>query len=99
AFNHQLLREEHGIMSVIPAKHGRPAKDGQLPADKYRRRSKTHFNTKAYRKRPQVETVMSMLKRNLGDSLKARTWPARQHEMRLMCLVHNIAIVLFIVSG
>lgn len=99
AFNHQLLREEHGIMSVIPARHGRPAKEGQLPADKYRRQMKTRFNKKAYRKRPQVETVMSMLKRNFGDSLAGRSWPAKYQDMLLMCLAHNIAIVMFILRG
>lgn len=99
AFNHHLLRDEHGIQSVIPAKHGRPAKEGKLPADKYRRQMKTRFNQKAYRKRPQVETVMSMLKRNQGDSLAGRSWPAKYQDMLLMCLVHNIAIVMFIFGG
>lgn len=99
AFNHHLLREDHGIMSVIPAKHGRPAKDGKLPADKHRRLMKTHFNHKAYRRRPQVETVMSMLKRNLGDSLAGRSWSAKYQDMLLMCLTHNIAIVRSILIG
>jgi hypothetical protein len=96
AHNHRLLREDHGIMSIIPAQHGRPAKDGKLPADKYRRRMKTHFNTKAYRKRAQVETVMSMLKRNLGDCLRGQTYHSRRRDMLLMCITHNMAIVLLV---
>ncbi len=44
-----------------------------LPKDKYRRLMKTHFNRKAYRRRPQVETVYSMLKRNVGDALRGRS--------------------------
>jgi len=56
AHNHQLLREENGILSTIPPLHGRPAKDPDaLPKDRYRRRMKTHFNHRAYRRRPAAE--------------------------------------------
>lgn len=97
AQNHHLLREEHGIQSVIPPDHGRPAKDGKLPADRYRRLMKTRFNRKAYRKRVQVETVMSMLKRNFGQALRGHTYHSRRRDMLLMCLTHNIAILLLLV--
>jgi hypothetical protein len=94
ADNHKLLREEHGILSTIPPKHGRPPKDPDaLPADPYRRLMKTRFNTQAYRKRPQVETGISMLKRNFGDCLRGRTYHSRRRDMLLMVLTHNIAIV------
>jgi Transposase DDE domain len=94
AHNHRLLREEHGILSVIPPDHGRPSTHGRLPTDRYRRLMKRRFNRKAYRKRPQVETVMSMLKRNLGQSLRGRTHHSRRRDMLLMALTHNIAILL-----
>lgn len=101
AYNHQLLREEHGIISTIPPRHGRPSKDPDaLPTDKYRRLMKTRFNKKAYSKRPQVETVMSMLKRNLGDCLRGRTYQSRRRDMLLMVLTHNIALLfLYITRG
>jgi hypothetical protein len=74
AHNHSLLRDYHGMRSTIPPEHGRPPKDpNALPADKYRRLMKTRFNTKAYHKRPQVETVFSMLKRNLGSALRPQS--------------------------
>lgn len=95
AHNHKLLREEHGILSVIPPGHGRPAKDGKLPDNPYRRLMKTRFNRKAYRHRVQVETIMSMLKRNLGTALRGRTYQSRRRDMLLMCLTHNVAILLF----
>lgn len=96
--NHRLLRDQHGIISTIPPRHGRPPKDpGTLPADRYRRLMKTRFNNKAYRKRPQVETVNSMLKRNFGDSLRGRTHQSRRRDMLLMVLTHNIAILLLVV--
>jgi hypothetical protein len=99
AHNHRLLREEHGIASTIPLGHGRPAKDPDaLPADPYRRLMKTRFNTRAYRRRSQVETVMSMLKRNFGGCLRGRTYHSRRRDMLLMVLPHNIAIVFAILE-
>ena len=96
ASNHKLLREDYGIRSTIPPEHGRPPKDpNTLPSDKYRRRMKTHFNRRAYRYRAQVETVFSMMKRNLGPALSARSHHGRCREMMLRVLTHNIMIALF----
>jgi Transposase DDE domain len=96
AHNHRLLREEHGMRSTIPPKHGRPTKDpNALPSDKYRRLMKRRFrdgSPKSYRKRPQVETVFSMLKRNLGDALRAKTTHGRRRDMFLRVLTHNITL-------
>jgi len=92
--NHALLREDHGIRSTIPPEHGRPPKDPHtLPSDKYRRLMKTRFNKKAYRKRPQVETVNSMLKRNFGAALRGRSHYSRCRDLYLRVLTHNIALV------
>lgn len=94
AHNHRLLRDYHGMLSTIPPEHGRPSKDPKaLPKDKYRRLMKTHFNKKAYRQRPQVETVFSMLKRNLGSALRGRSHWSRCRDMMLRVLTHNIALI------
>jgi transposase len=58
---------------------------------------KTRFNHKAYRRRAQIETVMSMLKRNFGQALRGRTYHSRRRDMFLMCLTHNVAILLLLV--
>jgi hypothetical protein len=95
AHNHRLLRETNGIRSTIPPEHGRPPKDpSTLPSDKYRRLMKTRFNADAYRHRAQIETVMSMLKRNLGSALRARTHWGRCRDLMLRVLTHNIALAL-----
>jgi hypothetical protein len=95
AHNHRLLHEQCGMRATIPPEHGRPPKDPKaLPKDRYRRRMKTHFNRKAYRRRGQVETVFSMLKRNFGSALRAKTNRGRRRDMYLRVLAHNIAIVL-----
>jgi hypothetical protein len=93
AHNHSLLRDYHGILSTIPAQSGRPAKDPKaLPKDKYRKQMKVRFNKKAYRQRPQVETVFSMLKRNLGPALRGRSHWSRCRDMLLRVLTHNIML-------
>jgi hypothetical protein len=94
AHNHSLLRDEHGMRSTIPPEHGRPPKDpNTLPSDKYRRLMKTRFNTNAYRKRPQVETVFSMLKRNLGSALRGRSHWSRNRDLLLRAITHNIMLI------
>lgn len=91
--NHQLLREDHGILSIIPVGHGRPSKDpNALPADPYRRRMKTHFNHKAYRHRAQAETVFSMIKRNLGDFLRGKSVRSRHRDLLLRVVTHNVSL-------
>jgi hypothetical protein len=98
AHNHRLLRHHYGMRSTIPPTHGRPAKDpNALPRDRYRRMMKLRFKNgapKAYRKRPQVETVISMLKRNLGAALRAKTPHGRRRDMLLRVLTHNVALAL-----
>ena len=41
----------------------------------------------------QSETVNSMIKRNLGSALRARTTVHRRHELLLRVLVHNIMLL------
>jgi hypothetical protein len=94
AHNHSLLRDYHGMRSTIPPEHGRRPKDPKtLPTDKYRRQMKTRFNKKAYSKRPQVETVFSMIKRNLGSELRGRTHWSRCRDIMLRVITHNIMLI------
>jgi hypothetical protein len=98
AHNHHLLREDKGMLSTIPPEHGRPPKNpNTMPRDRWRRWMKIRFRNgspRSYRKRPQVETVFSMMKRNLGSALAARTVRGRYRDMFLRVLTHNIAIAL-----
>jgi len=95
AHNHELLREDNGILSTIPVGHGRPPKNPDaLPTNKYRRRMKTHFNRRAYGHRSQAETVFSMIKRNLGDFLRGKTYQARRRDLLLRAITHNVSLAL-----
>ena len=47
-----------------------------------------------YTQRWQAETVNSMVKRNLGSALRARTPKRREREMMLRAVVHNVMLLL-----
>lgn len=91
--NHTLLRETHGIRSTIPPRNGRPRRSKRLPSGRYRRLMAQRFDHAAYRQRNQAETVMSMIKRNLGSCLGARTHSSQIRELFLKALTHNIMIL------
>ena len=89
--NHVMVREQFGIESIIPPRHGRPTT--KLPPTRYRRLMATAFDRSTYGQRWQVETVFSMIKRNLGGHLSARTYWAQCREMMLLALTHNVMIL------
>jgi hypothetical protein len=92
--NHEFARDEHGIRTIIPAKHGRPT--DKLPSGRYRRLMKVRFDREAYRRRSQVETVISMIKRRQGAHVHARSYHSQCRELRLLVLTHNIMILVVI---
>jgi hypothetical protein len=51
------------------------------------------FDEETYDQRWQVETVMSMLKRRLGEALNARSFQPRQRELGRLALTHNLMIL------
>lgn len=94
--NHIYAREILSIKTSIPPTCGTPPKD--LPRKHYRRLMATDFDHGAYRQRWQVETVFSMIKRNLGYALKSKTQPAQNTEMALMAITHNLMILYLVMS-
>ena len=92
--NHRLARLDMNVRSVIPPKIGRPSK--KAPLGYYRRMMKRRFKTKSdaktYGQRAQSETTNSMIKRNLGDSLRSIRPERREQEMMLRGLVHNLML-------
>jgi hypothetical protein len=92
--NHRIARLDMGVRSVIPAQSGRPSKSP--PPSYYRRLMKRRFKNKSdaktYGQRAQSETTNSMMKRNLGDSLRSIKPERREQEMMLRALVHNLML-------
>ena len=93
--NHCIARQDLGVRSIIPPNSGRPTT--KPPTTRHRRNMKNRFKRKAdkalYGQRWQVETVNSMIKRNLGSALRARTARRRSMELLLRVVTHNIMIV------
>lgn len=93
--NHGLARLKLGVCSIIPPDAGRPT--SKPASTRFRRLMQLRFARKADRKeygqRWQVETVNSMLKRNLGSALRARTARRRSKELLLRVVTHNLMIL------
>ena len=93
---HRHCRVQHRICSIIPTTpRGRPRRNGRPPSvrGRYRQLMKRHFPRKTYGQRWQIETVFSMVKRNLGSALRARHYHSQNREIRLRLLTHNLAIL------
>src|SRR3989344_35177 len=89
--SHRFAREEYTIRTIIPPLIGR--KSGKLPTGYYRRKMATKFDRTTYGQRWQVETVNSMIKRNLGEELSAKSYWSQCREMMLKVFTHNVMIV------
>jgi Transposase DDE domain len=95
--NHQLAKREMGVRAIIPPRSGRPTHKPPPPDQPLRRAMHRRFARKLdralYGQRWQSETVNSMIKRNLGSALRARTTTHRRHELLLRVLTHNIMLL------
>ncbi len=92
--NHRFARDDHGVRTIIPAKYGRPST--KPPTGRYRRLMKTRFDRPAYRRRSQVETVISMIKRRQGAHVRGRSYQSQCRDLRLLALTHNVMILVSI---
>lgn len=93
--NHEIARRDMGVRSIIPPDIGRPS--DKPPKTHYRRLMRQRFDREAdratYGQRWQVETVNSMIRRNLGSAPRATTARRRSRELLLRCIVHNIMVL------
>ena len=93
---HVLCREELGLESIFPTTvRGKKRRDGRPRATRgrWRRRLKQWFPRRRYGQRWQIETVFSMVKRNLGSALRARKPFSINREVALRVVVHNLMIL------
>jgi hypothetical protein len=94
--NHRIARTELKVRSLIPTGGGRPT--AKPPTSWYRRMMRKKLSGsqkgKPYGQRAQSETVNSMMKRNLGDHLRARSAAGRRREQMLRVITHDLMIVL-----
>lgn len=94
--NHRVARKELKVDTLIKVGIGRPT--AKPPVSWYRRLMRKKLSGsqkgKPYGKRAQAETVNSMMKRNLGDHLRAKTPEGRKKEQMLRAITHNISLFL-----
>lgn len=92
---HEFCRDELDVRSIIPPTIGRPTE--KPPSTRYRRAMRAYFRRdpkrRRYGQRWQVETVVSMIKRRLGEVLGARSQRRQNRAMMLRAIVHNIMIL------
>jgi hypothetical protein len=92
--NHRIARLDMGIRSVMKCNGGRPT--DKPPKGRFRRLMSRQLagsqKSKTYGQRAQIETVESMIKRNLGDALRSRSERGRCHELLLRSITHNIML-------
>ncbi|MGD0388369.1 MAG: transposase, partial [Tepidisphaeraceae bacterium] len=97
--NHQVARQEMGLRSIIPPRVA--WKTRNPPVGRWRRRmterrllgTQRGRRRSGYTQRWQVETVMSMIKRNLGSALGGKNPRSRERDLRLKVLTHNLMIL------
>ena len=81
----------------------RPPDPSKPPSGRYRRRMARELagsqKGKTFGQRAQAETVMSMLKRNLGDALRARSPRARRREHAFKAVVHDLMLLRLRLGG
>ena len=97
---HDLARRDMGVRTLIPPRSGRPRPRGSpRPPTRWRGlmhrllRTKRSRRKHGYTQRWQVETVNSMMKRNQGSALRARSDRSQARELALRVLTHNVSVL------
>ncbi|HXF81638.1 MAG TPA: transposase [bacterium] len=91
--NHRLGHETLGIRRVVIRLNPRRRRR-RWPATPYRRALRQAFPWGLYHARPQVESVISRLKRRLGSALSARHPAPQAAEQLLRVLSYNLLLLL-----
>ena len=90
--NHQLCREQLGIISTVIAYNNRRNSSGVVRGC-YRRQMKKRFPRRKFRQRWQVESIFSRFKRRLGHFLRSRSDQSRGIECLFRVLTYNLMIL------
>jgi hypothetical protein len=89
--NHRFCREELGVSETVIPVNSRGF--SRLPHGRYRKRMARRFPRRVSGQRWQVESVISRMKRRLGEALRSRTESTRQAECCFRVLTHDIMIL------
>jgi uncharacterized protein involved in type VI secretion and phage assembly len=84
--NHQHVRQIWGAQTVIPAKRGKP----EWKLKGVRAQMRAHFPKKLYRRRVQIESVFSSIKRKLSGRAPGQTLTTQRLQALLLGLTFNL---------
>ena len=90
--NHIYARHEHGILTTIPPRIGRPTT--KRPSTYYRRLMTRGFDRRPYGQRWQSETTHRMIKAHQSSVVAARKYHTQRRELRLAAITHNVMIAM-----
>jgi len=92
---HIRIRERLNAGTAIPVRN-MTGKYGSKkePGGKNRKRMASSFPSEIYSRRPLIETVNSMIKRNMGDVVYGLSDGSRHKEVMFRCISHNAKRVL-----
>jgi hypothetical protein len=87
--NHELLRDELGATSIIPARY----QDVPIwrTRGRYRKEMKRGYSKKTYHQRSKDETIFSVMKRTMGDEVRSVKTRAQNNEIRFKVISYNAA--------
>jgi hypothetical protein len=91
---HCLIREDLHADSIIPIRSW----NNEVIGGCYRQKMALHFDESRYRKRQQVESRFSVLKRKFSGDLKARSFLIQKKEIAgkmIVCNLHRFLQFLF----
>ena len=87
--NHELLRDELHARSIIPARYE------DVPVwrtrGRYRKEMKRGYSKTKYHQRSKDETILSVVKRTMGDEVRSIGVKAQKNEMRFKIIAYNAA--------
>jgi hypothetical protein len=92
--NHEYVHDVLGADSIIPAR--KYQHDDYKTRGKYRKKMKAGYDLDTYRRRNISETVNSVLKRKMGDCVRAKNVLNQNREILFMVLAYNIEKTLFL---
>src|SRR5271169_7178166 len=83
---HSIIREEIKADSIIPV---RERKRKEI-SGKYRKQLNLVFDRIKYNQRNIVETIFSVIKRKLGETLRGRKFSYQVEEIKIKLMVYNM---------
>lgn len=90
---HESIRASLGADAVIPVRTKTASYHGKLhkgPSGKNRKRMASSFPKDVYSRRSLIETVNSMIKRKMSDTVYGRSDKTRHVEIMCRCIAHNV---------